>query len=123
MTQGELSLLGLASRPPHKHPPSELALCGCMSDAVWLSMRHARLTQELLAESIHVSPAYMSMLLNGKRPWQAKHLERIRQHTKSLATLQYAALREGLDLYVDPLTVREAQAKAELEEIAALRAA
>lgn len=115
--QGELSLIGCPTRPKYQHPPQEIAICTSTSDAVALSLRHARMTQEMIADCINVSTGYMSMLMIGKRPWQQKHLELIRHHTGSLATLQLAAMREGVEVYADPVKVRLAQIEQEKQEL------
>ena len=117
MNQLEMGLLGSTSAPRYQHPASEIRICRDMADAVWLALRHARMTQEALADRIGVSASYMSLLLNGKRPWQQRQLEAIRRVTGSLATLQLSALREGVELYADPVETRKAALKAELAEL------
>ena len=119
--QGELALLGCSTRPKYPHPTQEIGICASMSDAVALSLRHARMTQEMIADCLNVSAGYLSMLMIGKRPWQQKHLELIRHHTGSLATLQFSAMREGVEVYADPVKVRLAQIEQEREAL--LRAA
>lgn len=116
MIQSNMPWVGPSSPTRYNHPPQEVRICRSLSDAVYVSMRYAQMTQETLAGRIHVSPAYMSMLLSGKRPWQDKHLTGVRKATGSLATLQYAAMLEGVELYVDEVAVREAQAHAVLRE-------
>lgn len=117
MAQKEFSLIGPATPGRYEHPDSEVRICRDMSDAVYISMRHAQMTQEVLAERIHVSPGYLSLMLNRKRPWQHKHLQRVRHTTGSMATLQFAAMQEGMDLYVDPVKARLAQLEQEKQEL------
>ena len=115
--QGELGLVGSATRPRYRHPLSEIRLCTKVTHAVRLSLSHAQMDQETLAERIGVSPSYMSLLLNGKRPWQQRQLQMIRTVTGSLATLQFAAMQEGVELYVDDVEVRKAQLRSELAQL------
>lgn len=117
MHQQSMPLLGPTAPPKYQHPAQEIRLCRHMSDAVRLSARHAGLSQEMLADRIGVTASYMSLLLNGKRPWQQRQLEAIRKVTGSLATLQLAALREGVELYVDPVETRKAALRAELAQL------
>ncbi|WP_411887378.1 helix-turn-helix domain-containing protein [Hydrocarboniphaga effusa] len=115
--QGEMALMGVVTRPKFKHPDSVIRVLKSMSDAVAVSMSHAQMSQQDLADAIHVSKSYMSRLFGGQRPWQQKHLERVRKATGSLATLQYAAMKEGLEVYVDEVEVRKAQLRAELAHL------
>lgn len=115
--QAEMPLVGSVTRPLHAHPASEVRLCRCMADAVYLSMRHAGMAQDAIADRIHITPSYLSQMMTGRRPWQQPVLHRIRQVTGSLATLQYDAQCEGVLVYADPVETRKAALKAELAEL------
>lgn len=119
MSQAEMPLLGLVSRPLIEATAQEMACVKCMSDAVDLCLRKARMNYAELAGEIGVSKSYLSMLMNGTRRWQCHHIERVIAATRCLAPHQYSASRLGVDVYVDPVKVELAQAERRVQELRA----
>lgn len=115
--QIDLPLMGSVTRPKHQHSPAEMRCCTSKAMACRLALMHAGMAQDVAAERLCVTPGYMSMLLSGKRHWSDALQRRLMTITGSLAPLQWDALQEGVELYADPVRVREAQLMAELAEL------
>lgn len=121
--QTELRLIGSVTPPKYRHPLPEIRLCTSKIQACRLAMNHAHMTQETTSERIAVSVGYMSMLMNGKRPWSDTLQRRLMKATGSLAPLQWDAMQEGVEVYADPILQREAELLSELQEIQQRKAA
>lgn len=115
--QKELPLIGSVTRPAYTHPASEMALCTSMTQAAYLAIRHARLTQDEAAERLCVTAGYLSMLLTGKRHWSEDKLRRLMTITGSMAPAQWLCASVGAALYVDPVETRKAALRAELRQL------
>lgn len=115
--QTELPVMGSVTRPKYQHPPSEIRACKSKAQACRVALLHSGMTQESVAERLHKTAGYMSMLLSGKRDWPDKLLGRFMHVTGSLAPLQWDALQEGVSLYVDEVEQRKAQLRAELSHL------
>lgn len=115
--QKEFPLIGSVTRPTYVHPASEMALCNSMTQAAYLAIRHARLTQDEAADRLCVTAGYLSMLLTGKRHWSEDKLRRLMTITGSMAPLQWLCISVGALLFVDPVETRKAQLRAELHEL------
>lgn len=116
-TQNELALLGSVIRPKYQHPHAEIRACEKKFHACRIAMTHAAITQEMLAERIGKTPGYVSMLMSGKRDWPDKLLRKLMTVTGSMAPLQWDAMREGVELYADPVRVELAQLEARRAEL------
>lgn len=115
--QAEFPIVGSATRPKFQHPASEIRICKNKAQACRVSLMHSGLTQETVAGRLHKTAGYISMLLSGKRDWPDKLLKKFMHVTGSLAPLQWDAMQEGVELYVDTVAQRKAQLIAELNEI------
>lgn len=115
--QTELSVMGSITRPKYQHPVLEIRACKSKAQACRVALLHSGMTQESVAERLHKTAGYVSMLLSGKRDWPDKLLGKFMHVTGSLAPLQWEAVQQGVDLYVDAKRAREAEILAELEEL------
>lgn len=115
--QTELGLVGSATRPKYQHPASEIRLCKSKAQACRMALSHSGLLQETVAARLSKTAGYISMLLSGKRDWPSKLLTRFMHVTGSLAPLQWDAMQEGVEVYVDPIRVELAQLDARREEL------
>lgn len=115
--QTELSLIGSITRDLKLHAPAELRGCKTMGQAGRVSLIHSGHSQEYIAERMGITPGYLSMLLSGKRHWTADVRRRFSRVTGSLATFQWDAMQDGLEVYYDAKQVALAQLEAERQRI------
>lgn len=115
--QTELPVMGSITRPKYQHPSTEIRACKSKAEACRVALLHSGMTQETAAGRLHKTPGYLSMLLSGKRDWPDKLLRKFMHVTGSLAPLQWDAMHEGVDLYIDAKRQREAELVAELAEL------
>lgn len=115
--QTELPVMGSVTRPKYQHPHPEIRACKSKAQACRVALLHSGMTQESVAERLHKTAGYMSMLLSGKRDWPDKLLGRYMHVTGSLAPLQWDAMQEGVELYADPVKVELAQLEARKAEL------
>jgi transcriptional regulator with XRE-family HTH domain len=117
--QRELALIGNVIRELELHPANEIAACKSLSDSIYRAMRHAGMSQESLAAKVSVTPSYLSLILADKRNCPAKLVLEIVSATKSAAPLQWMNAQVGATVYLDPVDVRKAQLRRELDALEA----
>ncbi len=115
--QTELGIMGSVTRPKLQHPAAEIRCCKSKAQACRVSLMHSGLTQETVAARLHKTAGYLSMLLSGKRDWPDRLLNKFMHVTGSLAPLQWEALQQGVEIYVDHVAQRKAQLLAELQQL------
>lgn len=94
--QGQLFLIGDASRGMRVHTAREMSVCKTLAHSVYLALQHAQITQQTAAEAIGVTDGYFSMLMCGKRHWSFHHVRRLMEETKSLAPVQWLNAQYGI---------------------------
>lgn len=121
--QRELAVLGNVVRELSLHPAAEIASCETLAQAIYRALMHSGLTQETIADRLNVSASYLSLILTGKRSCPARLLLEIVTVTKSAAPLQWMTAQVGASVYLDPVEVRKAELRRELDNLEHGRAA
>lgn len=116
-SQRGLPLLGDLKRPMHVHSPAEIVACKSKRDACRIALMHSGLSQETVAARLGCTPGFLCLLLGGKRDWSDERQYRFERITGSLAPHQWDVQRRGLSMHADPVEVRKAQLRAEIEAL------
>lgn len=113
----EFAFLGNVTRPLHAHRKEEIAACRSKVDAAYLALRHCGLDQEHVADRMPMDASHLSRLIRGRRPWNDQWQRKFEQITGSLALTQWDCHERGGEFYADPVDVRKAQLKQELQAL------
>lgn len=115
--QSQLALLGCVTRPVTLLPASQMEPIRTLGDAARVALQVSHRTQDELAEHLHKSKGYISLLLSDQRDWPAKLLEKLVHFTGCASVMQFQARRFGLELYADEVRIRKAALKAQSDLI------
>jgi transcriptional regulator with XRE-family HTH domain len=93
---------------------SAASFSGCLNEAV----RNCGMSDQEIAERIHISHGYMSKFMRGVAQQWAKRLVAFMRVTNSLTPLQWMAHQMGCRLVMEDESARElAQARARVAEL------
>lgn len=115
--QRDFPMVGCVTRPMRVHTAQEMALCRSKSDAAFLSLRNAALSQDAIAERMPMDAGHLSRLINGRRPWNERWQAAFERLTGSFALTQWDCKARGAEFYANPVSVEKAQILARLAEI------